>query len=85
VTANALPLKFPTRGVAGGWRDWWDDPDDSTQLRTQAAAVEQRLEATAVRIGRRWQREIARERAGCAERGDCGCKVSSTTARFSAP
>jgi hypothetical protein len=53
---------FPTRGVPGGWRDWWDDPDDHAQLRTRAETAERRLEATAARIGRRWQREITRER-----------------------
>jgi hypothetical protein len=58
---NDPPLSFPVRGVPGGWRDRWDDPDDSAELQAQAVATERRLEAAAARIGRRWQREIARE------------------------
>jgi hypothetical protein len=26
---------FRTRGVLGGWRDCWDDPDDSAELRAK--------------------------------------------------
>ena len=29
---------FPTRGVPGGWRDVWDEPDDSVDLRATAEA-----------------------------------------------
>jgi hypothetical protein len=61
VTAHVLALAFPTRGVPGGWRGWWDDPNDHAEVRAQAEAVEQRLEAKMARIGRRWQREILQE------------------------
>ena len=27
---------FPVRGVSGGWRDVWDDPNDHAQLRAEA-------------------------------------------------
>lgn len=59
--SGKIETPFPIRGVPGGWRDWWDDPDDSAQLRAQAEADERRQVATAVRIGQRWQREVARE------------------------
>jgi hypothetical protein len=66
----AARLQAPSRagffqifGVAGGWRDWWDDPADHAELRAQAVATERRLAATAERIGRRWQRQIAAEQA----------------------
>jgi hypothetical protein len=26
----------------GGWRDLWDDPDDSAELRARAEAIERR-------------------------------------------
>ncbi len=67
---NAPPLAFPVRGVSGGWVDPWDDPDDHAELRARAEATEQRLEASAARIGRRWQREVERERVGYAQRAD---------------
>jgi hypothetical protein len=35
---NDPPLRFPVRGVPGGWRDWWDDPDDSAEFRARAEA-----------------------------------------------
>src|SRR4051812_15165602 len=30
---NDPPPTFPVRGVAGGWRDAWVDPDDRAELR----------------------------------------------------
>jgi hypothetical protein len=50
------------RGIPGGWRDRWDDPDDSAELRSRAEALERRLAATAKRLGERWQAEIREER-----------------------
>jgi hypothetical protein len=62
LTGNAkIKTVFPTRGVSGGWRDVWDEPDDHAELQAQAVAAERRLEALATRIGWRWQREIAAE------------------------
>jgi hypothetical protein len=55
-------IAFPTRGVAGGWRDIWDAPDDSAELRAKVEATEAHLLARVAITGQRWQREIARER-----------------------
>ena len=49
-------------GVPGGWRDWWDDPDDSAQLRAKAEASERRQLRRAAVLGVVWQGEIAEER-----------------------
>jgi hypothetical protein len=54
-------IAFPTRGVAGGWRDWWDDPDDSAELRAKVAASEAHLLARVAITGQRWQREMQQE------------------------
>lgn len=54
--------RFPTRGVPGGWRDIWDDPDDSAALRAQGEAVERRQEAFAAVDGPRWRAEAVAER-----------------------
>jgi hypothetical protein len=40
---NDPPLTFPVRGVPGGYRDIWDDPNDGAQLRARAEATDQRL------------------------------------------
>jgi hypothetical protein len=53
---------FPVRGVAGGWRDPWDDPDDVVQLRTRAEACERRQLRCAEVLGTVWQGEIREER-----------------------
>jgi hypothetical protein len=45
--------------VTGGWRDPWDDPDDSAELRTQAEAAERRQLARAERLGAVWRQERA--------------------------
>jgi hypothetical protein len=42
VPANDPSLELPVRGVPGGWRDRWDDPDDGAALRAQAEAAERR-------------------------------------------
>jgi hypothetical protein len=34
VSGGAVP--FPVRGVLGGWRDEWSDPDDHAALRANA-------------------------------------------------
>ena len=48
--------------VPGGWRDWWDDPDDSAELRARGEETENRLTSKALVLGRVWQREVADER-----------------------
>ena len=40
VSGGAVP--FPVRGVLGGWRDPWDDPDDHAALRAEVEATERR-------------------------------------------
>jgi hypothetical protein len=62
VPKNDPPLSFPRRGVAGGWRDVWDDPDDSAELGSQMRAAERRMVANAERLGRVWQEQIKAER-----------------------
>jgi hypothetical protein len=52
----------PVRGVPGGWRDWWDDPDDSAELRAIGEAAERRLEARVATMAPAWQQEIVAER-----------------------
>lgn len=42
---------FPVRGVSGGWRDVWDDPNDHAQLRAEAGAVEENRVARAPWLG----------------------------------
>jgi hypothetical protein len=55
---------FPTRGVPGGWRDRWDDPDDSAELRAQAEAAGDRLATRALWIGLTLRQELGSERQG---------------------
>jgi hypothetical protein len=59
---NDPALSFPVRGVAGGWRDCWDDPDDSAELRAHAEASERRQLRLAEVLGAVWQGEIEVER-----------------------
>ena len=47
-------------GVAGGWRDMWDDPEEHAQLAGSEAA-ERRQVAQVKRLGVVWQREMARQ------------------------
>jgi hypothetical protein len=56
------PLSFPVRGVPGGWRDIWDDPDDHEELRICAGTIERLSLSRATNLGRDWQAEIAAER-----------------------
>jgi hypothetical protein len=47
----------PTRGVPGGWRDWWDGSEDETP-----AAIRRRIaqfDAGVAREGRAWRAELA--------------------------
>ena len=60
-TNKTAPV-FPTRGVPGGWRDRWDDPDDSAQLLARAEAADRRQARHAARLGVIWQGEIQEER-----------------------
>jgi hypothetical protein len=53
---------FPTRGTPTGWRDWWDDPDDSAELRAHAEAAEHEIEARVATMAPAWQQEIVAER-----------------------
>jgi hypothetical protein len=62
-TTSKIETTLPTRGVAAGWRDVWDDPDDHAELRARAEAIERRQMARVEIIGRRWQRQIAAEQA----------------------
>jgi hypothetical protein len=54
------------RSVLGGWRNRWDDPDDSAELRTRGEAAERRQTRLADVLGVAWRREIERERDGAA-------------------
>jgi hypothetical protein len=56
-------LAFPTRGTPGGWRDAWDVPDDSAELRVRAEAVECRQAAQAQELGRLWRKQIETAKA----------------------
>ena len=56
---NDPALSFPVRGVPGGWRKPWDDPDDSAQLRARAKASERRQLQCAQVLGALWQQELA--------------------------
>ena len=49
-------------GIPGGWRDPWDGPDDTAEIRARVEVEEQRHLAQVVGIGRSWQREMHSER-----------------------
>jgi hypothetical protein len=71
---NVAPhSSFPTRGTPGGHRDWWDEPDDSAVLRSRVEAAEAHLLARVAITGRRWQRQMPRERTR-KRRGRSGCQ-----------
>ncbi len=61
MSTSKIETRGPKRGTPGGWRDWWDDPDDVAALRAQAEARERHRDANASREGKRWQAEIAAE------------------------
>jgi hypothetical protein len=60
--AGGVDVPFPVRGTPSGWRDVWDDPDDSAELRAKVEATEAHLLARVAITGRRWQQEIAQAR-----------------------
>src|SRR5829696_8215687 len=51
-------------GVAGGWRDGWDDPDDHVELRASAEATERRQRRLTEMLGVVWRQELERSRTG---------------------
>ena len=51
-------LPFPVRGVPGGWRDCWNDPDDSADLRACGEAIEHLTLARALWLGALLRQEI---------------------------
>jgi hypothetical protein len=59
--SGKVETPFPVRGVPGGWRDCWDDPDDSAQLRAQAERQERRQIARVEVLGVAWRAQIAAE------------------------
>jgi hypothetical protein len=61
VPRNDPALSFPVRGVPGGWRDCWDDPDDHAQLRARAETAERRQTRRAALLGAAWRAQIAAE------------------------
>ena len=60
--ANDPPLTLPVRGVPGGWRDAWSDPDDHAELRARGERLEQQTTERARTLGQTWRQEIAEER-----------------------
>lgn len=48
---------FPVRGTPGGWRDPWDDPDDTGELRERARLEDQRAEERARVIAQQLHQE----------------------------
>ncbi len=58
---DPLPV-FPTRGTPGGWRDWWDGPDEASIAREQIEASRRSLVALAKREGRRGREELAAQK-----------------------
>ena len=52
---------FPVRGTPGGYRDWWDGPDDHAELRARAEATERRQLKRAEILGAAWRAQIAAE------------------------
>jgi len=59
---KAAPFSAPIRGVPGGFRDWWDAPDEAATLRERAEDERRRLLVAARRECRQWRSELARER-----------------------
>ncbi len=53
---------FPTRGVPGGWRDWWDlaDLDEIAAIRQRVVAFDARTVAVATALQRDERRERKR-------------------------
>jgi hypothetical protein len=59
-------------GVAGGWREWWNDPDDHAELRARAEASKCRQTRRTEVLGVMWQGEIRAEQRR-KRRGGKGC------------
>jgi hypothetical protein len=60
---TAAPVPFPVRGVPGGWRDPWDGPEETDQIRAETEAFERQVVAHIAIIGRERRREVAAENA----------------------
>jgi hypothetical protein len=60
-TNSKIETVFPTRGVAGGWRDPWDEPGDCAQCRARAETIERRQTRRVDLLGTAWQHEIRAE------------------------
>jgi hypothetical protein len=58
-TRGGVDVPFPVRGTSGGWRDWWDDPDDSAELRARVEATERQQTQRAEVLGVAWRQELA--------------------------
>jgi hypothetical protein len=70
----------PRRGVPGGWRDWWDEPDDCAELQAKAEVIERRFAVTAERLGQIWQTEIREERRQAPHRAPLANQAGKTGA-----
>jgi hypothetical protein len=46
-------------GTPAGWRDWWDDPDDSAELRATVEATERQQGRLVELLGAAWRQEVA--------------------------
>jgi hypothetical protein len=51
----------PVRSVPGGWRDRWDDPDDSAELRARGEALKRWQTRLAEVLGVAWRQEFEQE------------------------
>lgn len=40
---DKTPAPRPVRGVPGGWRDWWDDPEPEIEAQRQELIRRERL------------------------------------------
>ena len=57
MSKNDPALSFPVRGVAGGWRNCWDDPDDHAELRVRAEVIARCSLVRTHEFGRLWREE----------------------------
>jgi hypothetical protein len=58
---SEIETPFPIRGVAGGWRDVWEEPEDHAQLWARAKAAERRQVHRAEVLGGAWRAQIVAE------------------------
>jgi hypothetical protein len=56
-TKSKVETVFPVRG--SHCRDWWDDPDDSAELRATVEATECQQTQRAEVLGAAWRQEVA--------------------------